>query len=134
MTRTHAVQILDRRMVRPHLPLAVVDQKILGQIGLNQNYSVNVFPKSLRKQQLRDILLKVYVLDLINFTNLCSLLATFFNTLKTFQHCLNVAVRMIRRRDVGQRQINVETTLCISTLKFTTLNNVRSTLSISTLI
>ena len=27
-------------------------------------------------------------------------------------------------RDVAQRQINVETTLCTSTLKFTTLNNV----------
>ena len=32
------------------------------------------------------------------------------------------------RRDVGQRQINVETTLRISTLKFTTSNNVESTL------
>ena len=39
----------------------------------------------------------------------------------------------MRRRNVGQRQINVETTLCISTLKFTTSNNVESTLCISTL-
>ena len=38
----------------------------------------------------------------------------------------------MRRRDVAQRQINVETTLCISTLKFTTSNNVESTLCIST--
>ena len=42
--------------------------------------------------------------------------------------------RPIWRRDVGQRQINVETTLCKSMLKLTTLNNVESTLSISTLI
>ena len=46
---------------------------------------------------------------------------------------LNVAVRVIWRRDVRQCQINVDTTLCISTLKITMLNNVESTLSISTL-
>ena len=40
----------------------------------------------------------------------------------------------MRRRDVGQRQIKVETTLCISTLKCTTSNNVEPTLCISTLI
>ena len=39
----------------------------------------------------------------------------------------------MRRREVGQRQINVETMLYISTLKFTTSNNVESTLCISTL-
>ena len=39
----------------------------------------------------------------------------------------------MRRRDVGQRQINVEKTLCISTLKCATANNVESTLCISTL-
>ena len=33
----------------------------------------------------------------------------------------------MRRRDVRQRQINAETTLCISTLNFTTSNNVEST-------
>ena len=37
-------------------------------------------------------------------------------------------------RDVGQCQINVETQLCMSKLKFTTLKNVESTLSISTFI
>ena len=37
-------------------------------------------------------------------------------------------------RDVGQCQINVETKLCMSKLKFTTLKNVESTLSISTFI
>ena len=39
-----------------------------------------------------------------------------------FRRCL--LVDMIR--DVGQRQTNVETKLCISTLEFTTLNNVES--------
>ena len=53
---------------------------------------------------------------------------------QTFQHCFNVVFRLIWRRDVAQRQINIETTLCTSTLEFTTLNNVKSTLSISTLI
>ena len=51
---------------------------------------------------------------------------------QTFQRCFNVVFWLMRRRDVGQRQINIETTLCISTLKFTTSNNVESTLCIST--
>ena len=76
----------------------------------------------------------MYVFNLINFTKLCRLLATFFNTQKTFQRCLKVVVRVIWLRDVGQYRINVETTLCMYTLKFTTLNNVTLTLSISTLI
>ena len=50
---------------------------------------------------------------------------------QTFQRCFNVVFRLIRRRDVGQRQINVETMLCISTLEFTTSNNVESTMFIS---
>ena len=90
--------------------------------------------ESLGKQQLRGILLNIYVFNLINYTKLCSLLATFVNTQETFQRGLNVVVRVIWRRDVGQCQINVETTFCMSTLKFTTLNNVKSTLSISALI
>ena len=49
-----------------------------------------------------------------------------------FQRRFNVAFRLIWRRDVAQRQINVETTLCTSTLKFTTFNNVETTLCIST--
>ena len=53
---------------------------------------------------------------------------------QTFQRCFNVVFWLIRRRDVGQRQINVETMFCISTLEFTTLNNVESTLCISKLI
>ena len=52
---------------------------------------------------------------------------------QTFQRCFNVVFWLMRRRDVGQHQINVETTLRISTLKFTTSNNVESTLCISTL-
>ena len=90
--------------------------------------------ESLRKQQLRGILLNVYVFNLINFTKLCSLLATFFNTQETFQRYLNVVVRVIWRRDVVQGQINVETTLSMSTLRFTMLNSIKSRLSISTLI
>ena len=54
---------------------------------------------------------------------------------QTFQHCFNIVFWLIRRCDVGQGQINVETTLCISTLEFTTSNNVESMLySTSTLI
>ena len=53
---------------------------------------------------------------------------------QTFQRCFNVVFCLIQRRDVGQRQINVETTLHISTLEFTTSNNVKSMLYISTLI
>ena len=44
-----------------------------------------------------------------------------------------VVFRLIWNRDVAQRQIIVETTLCTSTLKFTTFNNVETTLCISTL-
>ena len=51
----------------------------------------------------------------------------------TFQRCFNV-VGLIWRRNVGQSQIKVETTRCMSTLKLATLNIVESTLSISTLI
>ena len=76
----------------------------------------------------------MYVSNLTNFTKLCRLLETFFNTQKTFQRCLNVVVRAIWLRSVGQYQINVETTLRMYTLKFTTFNNVKLTLPISTLI
>ena len=36
-------------------------------------------------------------------------------TQQTFQRRLNVVLRLIWRRDVAQRQINAETTLCTST-------------------
>ena len=42
-------------------------------------------------------------------------------TQQAFQHCFNVVFWLIRCRDVGQPQVNIETTLCISTLEFTTL-------------
>ena len=64
--------------------------------------------ESLRKQQLRDIMLDMYVFNLITFIKLCSLLKTFFNTQQTFQRCLNIVARVIWRRDVGEYQINVE--------------------------
>ena len=41
---------------------------------------------------------------------------------QTFEHFLNVVFWLIQRCDMGQRQINVETTLHILTLPFTTLN------------
>ena len=53
---------------------------------------------------------------------------------QTFQRCFSDVVKLIWQHDPVQRQINVETTLCMSTLKFSTLNNVESTLFISTLI
>ena len=58
---------------------------------------------------------------------------TFKLTQKTFQRCFNV-VCLYKRCNVWQCQINVETTLCSSTLEFTKSNNVESTLCISTLI
>ena len=88
---------------------------------------------SLQKQQLRGILLNIYVFNLTNSTKLCSLLTTFVNTQETFQRGLTV-VTVMWRHDVGQCQINFETALYISTLKFTMPKNVKSTLSISVLI
>ena len=49
---------------------------------------------------------------------------------QTFERHFNVVFRLIWRRDVAQRQINVKTTFSTSTLKFTTSKNVESTLSI----
>ena len=46
-----------------------------------------------------------------------------------FKCCFSIVFRLIWRRDVVQRQINFETTLCTSTL-----SNVKLTLSVSTLI
>ena len=55
-------------------------------------------------------------------------------TQQAFQRCFNVVFWLMRRRDVGQRQINVETTLRFSTLKFTTSNNIEPAFCISTLV
>ena len=52
---------------------------------------------------------------------------------QTFQRCFNVVFWLVRRRSVGQRQINVETTSCILSLKCKTSNNIESTLCILTL-
>ena len=52
---------------------------------------------------------------------------------QTFQRQFNVLFRLIWRHHVWQRQINVETTFCTSTLKFTTSNNVKTMLYILTL-
>ena len=54
-------------------------------------------------------------------------------TKQTFQRRFNVVFRFVRRRDVAQRQISVETRLRTTTLKVTTFNNVETTLCISTL-
>ena len=51
---------------------------------------------------------------------------------ETFQRCFNVVFWLIQRRDGGQHQINVGTTLCISTLIWTTLGNVETMLPFST--
>ena len=51
----------------------------------------------------------------------------------TYQRCFNVVFWLMRRGDVRQSQVNVETTLCISTLKFTTSNKFESTLTWTTL-
>ena len=78
------------------------------------------FFECLRKQQLRGIMLNMYVLNLIAFTKLCSLLATFFNTQQTFQRCLNIVARVIwRRYNVEQRRINVVVSFNVD------INNVR---------
>ena len=52
------------------------------------------------------------------------------NTQQTFQRCFNVIFWLIWCSDVVQPQINVETTLRISTLEFTTWSNVESTFCI----
>ena len=53
---------------------------------------------------------------------------------KSFKRCFSVVLQLIWRRDVGQRQINIERMMWTSTLEFTKLNSVESGFSISTLI
>ena len=55
-------------------------------------------------------------------------------TQKTFQRCFNVVIWFTWHHNEGQRQINIETTLCISALECTTSSNVEPTLCISMLI
>ena len=85
--------------------------------------------ESFQKEQLRSILLNIYIyiFNLINLNN--ALLETFINNQETFQRGPNVVFGVIWRCDVGQSQINIE-----RTMKFTTFNNIKSTLSISALI
>ena len=74
-------------------------------------------------------------ISLRNFINVFNWVRRYFNlsnTQQKSQRCFNVLFRLIRRRNVRQRQINVETTPCISTLEFTTSSNVESMLCIST--
>ena len=54
--------------------------------------------------------------------------------MQILQRCFNLLFWWIQRCDMGQCKINVETTLCISTLELITSNNVESMLCISTLI
>ena len=89
--------------------------------------------ENLWKQQLRGILLNAYIFNLINFMKLLSLLVKFNNTQETFQHYLNIVVRVIWHRNIWPCQINIETMLCMSTLKYTTLNKIKSTMLFSTL-
>ena len=80
---------------------------VLFFIFFKQKLFYQYFLESLQKQQLRDILLNIHVFNLINFTKLYSLLATFVNTLEKFQRGINTIVRVIWRHDTGQCQINV---------------------------
>ena len=73
---------------------------------------------------------------------------TYFNTQQTFRHCFYIVLKWMWNCDVRQCHINVETTLCMSTMKFilfvyfkvdnvrqqrwTTLDNVEIALSFST--
>ena len=61
---------------------------------------------------------------------LCGWVFVYELTQQIFQRRFNVVFRLIWRRDVAQRQINVESTLRTSELKFTTFNNVETTLYI----
>ena len=65
--------------------------------------------ESLQKEQLRGILLNIYIFNLIILNN--ALLATFINNQETFQRGPKVVFGVIWRCDVGQSQINIETTL-----------------------
>ena len=63
------------------------------------------------------------------FHHICVFLGLLL-TEQTFQTYFKVAFRLICSLDALQRQINVETTSCMSKLGFTTLNNVESILSV----
>ena len=104
----------------------IAEQKLKSTAETKSN--VNIILKSKRFNQ---VLSKV-VLRYRKFSYLKDKLFLRLNVLnitqQTFQRRFDVAFRLIWRRDVAQRQINIETTLCISTL-----NNVETTLCISML-
>ena len=92
-------------------------------------------------QQLKNILLYMYIYiyrhtytHTHTHTHIHKIIYSFVNTQETFQRCLNVVARVIWRCDAGECQINVETKFCMLSFKFTTLKNVKLTLSISLLV
>ena len=103
---------------------------------ISATYNISLMPCNYHKDKLASLRglhevfnssFRAYLLFKIFFTAL-------EHTLQTFRHRFNVVFWLIRYREVGQRQFNFETTLCISTLEFTTSNNVESPLWILTLI
>ena len=64
--------------------------------------------ENLRKQQLRGILLNMYVFNLIRFSKLSRFLVIFFDIQQTFQRFLHIVVNLIRLCDVQKYQTNVE--------------------------
>ena len=86
-------------------------------------FAESVFVKDLEDFTLAEIWSKHYQLS-YSFASMSNL-----DPSKHF----NFGSSLIWRHDVAQRDFNVETTLCTSTLKFTTLNKVETTLRFSTL-
>ena len=99
----------------------------LFPISLKPKLFYQYFFESLRKQQLRGILLNIYVFNLIHFTKLCSLFAIFVNTQETFQRGLNVVVISMLILTTSD---DVKTMLLFSTSSFITLINVETTMRI----
>ena len=104
-----------------------------------QNDDVALFlKKQFSEKSVRRGFIKVFSEQLLRSYAIYSTLIQLFSqcqyhTQQTFQRQFNVAFRLVWRRDVAQRQNNVETTLCTSTLKFAKFNNVETTMCISTL-
>ena len=116
----------------------IAEQKLKNTAETKSN--VNIILKSKRFNQL----LSNVVLRYRKFSYLKDKLFLRLNVLnitqQTFERRFDVAFRLIWRRDVAQRQItlkfttlnNVETTLCISTLNWTKLDHFETKLSFST--
>ena len=81
-------------------------------------------------EKLENYIQKIYLItSIMPWYNISQ---TLVKSQQTFQRRFNVVFRLIWRRDVAQRQINVETTLRISAMNWTTLDNAEITLSFST--